>query len=599
MSSIPILAKLMITTSPVAPGSEVSGAKSPTTAGGKEINGEAAAAMAFAVLAAKGLKTVPTPAGAANLGGNGGTKGTKPSGKGGVVSSPSLNRMGGETFAVLMQQMCQQDQAQPLTGSVVPQAQTAQLITGMQREAVAFSDAALENVADAPIRRRGVVKIPVAKAVTGQAKSLLQGPGGAAKQPEITPGQPVEGDQPKQSVGISIVPGADKASVTAEAETQGVPAGAGGLAVKADGAVSTANPDAQPPADVKEHAPDAQPTPTIATPIKNASGARDLQAAQTKPSNAPHATTSQNTHSTDSGAEQLREPVQVVVVRDALQRASTGKGAGAKSGPVSPAQASSGAPTKGPVQAASGLQAPTASIKAGSASPVEEGVSSGSAVGKNSAPVALAGRGVGAPAAANQTLGETALGEMTEAAAGNSAPQVAVSDSTQVTGAQDGQQVAQTSLPDQIAGQLRASGARLGQQIVIRLNPPELGEVRITLQAEGSSVKGVLEVQNAETLQHIQRAAPALITRLSEGGVQLSRLELTLSADSDRSTADPFGSVFRDGQSGQSHQHSDNWGQHSSGDSVGGDVDDAWELETEQALMGAAQVGDESINVWR
>ncbi len=589
MSSIPILAKLMLSTSGVAPGSKASGAKSPSTAGGKGINGEAAAAMAVGVLAAKGSKTIPTLAGAADLGGNGGTEATKPSGKGGVVSSDSLNRMCGETFAVLMHQMCQQDQAQPLGESVVPQGETAQPIKGLQREAVAFSDAALENVTEAPIQQHGGVKIPVAEAVTGQAKSFLQEPGVTAKQSEITPGQPVEGNQPKQSVGISILPGADKVSVTAEAKTQGVPAGAGGTT---DLGVERA-------AVVKEHLPGAQPIPTTGTPASNASGGQDSQAAQTKPSNAPHATASQNTHPTDSGAEQLPEPVQVVVVRDALQRASTDKGPGAKGGPVSPTQASSGDSTKGPIQASPGLQAPPASIKAGSAAPVEERASGGSVVGKNSAPVASAGRPVAASAAANQTLGETAIGETTDAGGGNSALQVAVSDSTQVTGAQDGEQVAQTSLPDQIAGQLRASGARPGQQIVIRLNPPELGEVRITLQAEGRSVKGVLEVQNAQTLQHIQRAAPALMTRLSDGGVQLSRLELTLSTGSDRSTADASDSLFRDGQSDQSHQHADNWGQHSSGDSTGSDVGDAWELETEQVLTGAAHVGDESINVWR
>jgi flagellar hook-length control protein FliK len=85
---------------------------------------------------------------------------------------------------------------------------------------------------------------------------------------------------------------------------------------------------------------------------------------------------------------------------------------------------------------------------------------------------------------------------------------------------------ASTPLTDQISAALQSAGARLDKQIVVRLSPPELGKVRITLRSLGQSVRGVVEADNADTLRRLQREAPVLAQRLQEAGVDLKRLDV-------------------------------------------------------------------------
>ncbi len=86
-----------------------------------------------------------------------------------------------------------------------------------------------------------------------------------------------------------------------------------------------------------------------------------------------------------------------------------------------------------------------------------------------------------------------------------------------------------TSATNQIADALRASAARRGGRIVIQLNPPELGKVRVMLNTTGRDVRGVLEVDNPDTLNQIRREAPALLSRLAEAGIQLRQIDVSLS----------------------------------------------------------------------
>ncbi len=56
------------------------------------------------------------------------------------------------------------------------------------------------------------------------------------------------------------------------------------------------------------------------------------------------------------------------------------------------------------------------------------------------------------------------------------------------------------SLADQVAQSLRGTLERGGRSITLRLNPPELGKVRMSLQAEGRELRGGLEADNVRTL---------------------------------------------------------------------------------------------------
>jgi len=143
---------------------------------------------------------------------------------------------------------------------------------------------------------------------------------------------------------------------------------------------------------------------------------------------------------------------------------------------------------------------------------------------------------------------------------------------------------------DQIAETIRLRGARAGEQIVVQLHPPQLGRVRLTLQADGQEVRGVLEVDNVRALAELQREAPALANRLAEGGVALRRLDVQLS--------DPN----RNDSPGSGPQHGADGGQ----GAPQREAEDRGE-STQTALNAPGaepqdpsdqQVADESINVW-
>ncbi len=65
-------------------------------------------------------------------------------------------------------------------------------------------------------------------------------------------------------------------------------------------------------------------------------------------------------------------------------------------------------------------------------------------------------------------------------------------------------------------------------QIVIRLNPSELGSVCIKLQSNQQELTGVLEVSKLETKYEIEKELPQIIQALQSSGVQIKRLELML-----------------------------------------------------------------------
>ena len=161
-------------------------------------------------------------------------------------------------------------------------------------------------------------------------------------------------------------------------------------------------------------------------------------------------------------------------------------------------------------------------------------------------------------------------------------------------GGPDLSQAPESSMVDQIARVVRANAARTGRQIVVRLNPPELGRVRLMLHSDGSDVRGVLKVESPETLAELQREAGALVQRLAESGVQLRRLDVDL-ADDGSQGSDSGGSLARGGQ-GQTHDGPADMGQQTTPDSTG--EGDASEADAAPTMPNAYHVDDESINVW-
>jgi flagellar hook-length control protein FliK len=79
----------------------------------------------------------------------------------------------------------------------------------------------------------------------------------------------------------------------------------------------------------------------------------------------------------------------------------------------------------------------------------------------------------------------------------------------------------------QIQESIHSSLRQPDQQIIIRLNPPELGTVSLKFQEQKDQITGLLEVSKAQTRYEIERALPEIIRNLQDLGVQIKRLEVT------------------------------------------------------------------------
>jgi flagellar hook-length control protein FliK len=132
----------------------------------------------------------------------------------------------------------------------------------------------------------------------------------------------------------------------------------------------------------------------------------------------------------------------------------------------------------------------------------------------------------------------------------SSASQVLSADSP-IAGAENISQSAQTS-PDSLAGQLAdsfASAAGSGRRVVVKLNPPELGKVEMTLREEFGGLRCTLKVDNLRTLDQLKGETASLTQRLEDSGIQVKSVEVTLASSAGQANSDTSGSANRHGES--------------------------------------------------
>ncbi len=79
-----------------------------------------------------------------------------------------------------------------------------------------------------------------------------------------------------------------------------------------------------------------------------------------------------------------------------------------------------------------------------------------------------------------------------------------------------------------VAEAIRLSAVRGERRMTIRLDPPELGQVRVTLHARGRDVTATVQADSARTLGELQREAAAMVDRLGESGVEIRRIDFSL-----------------------------------------------------------------------
>jgi flagellar hook-length control protein FliK len=64
------------------------------------------------------------------------------------------------------------------------------------------------------------------------------------------------------------------------------------------------------------------------------------------------------------------------------------------------------------------------------------------------------------------------------------------------------------------------------KQVIVRLNPPELGKVVIKFSEQNNELTGTLEVSRAQTRTEIEQALPQIIRSLSESGINLRKIDV-------------------------------------------------------------------------
>ncbi|MBW8039412.1 MAG: hypothetical protein FVQ85_05380 [Planctomycetes bacterium] len=108
------------------------------------------------------------------------------------------------------------------------------------------------------------------------------------------------------------------------------------------------------------------------------------------------------------------------------------------------------------------------------------------------------------------------------------------------------------SVGEQIQESINSSFRLGNQQIVIRLNPPELGKVAIKFQEEADGITGLLEADKTQTRHQIQQALPEIIQNLQDCGIQIKRLEVVLTSQQEsQNLKDHSSAGGQDGFSGQ------------------------------------------------
>ena len=73
--------------------------------------------------------------------------------------------------------------------------------------------------------------------------------------------------------------------------------------------------------------------------------------------------------------------------------------------------------------------------------------------------------------------------------------------------------------------------------ITIKLNPPELGQVRVEFSQDREQLVGMLQVDRLQTKSQIEQALPQIVSTLQQSGVNLKRLDVMLT---DQHQGQPF-----------------------------------------------------------
>ena len=89
---------------------------------------------------------------------------------------------------------------------------------------------------------------------------------------------------------------------------------------------------------------------------------------------------------------------------------------------------------------------------------------------------------------------------------------------------------------EQIQESINNSFRTGSRQILIRLNPPDLGKVAIKFTEQNDEITGLLQVDKPQTRYQLQQALPEIIQNLQNSGITIKRLEVVLTGQQEQQT---------------------------------------------------------------
>jgi flagellar hook-length control protein FliK len=134
-----------------------------------------------------------------------------------------------------------------------------------------------------------------------------------------------------------------------------------------------------------------------------------------------------------------------------------------------------------------------------------------------------------------------------------------------------------------------------GGSVTIRLEPPELGRVRLQVRQEAGGIRGLLEVESPRALAQLQSEAPAMAARLADGGVHLRRMDVVLLEPSPSNQMP--GSSLADQQHPQGNFQASQQGRQEQPDAPPGPTGEP-DADVQDATPVMAVSADGSVNVW-
>jgi len=122
-----------------------------------------------------------------------------------------------------------------------------------------------------------------------------------------------------------------------------------------------------------------------------------------------------------------------------------------------------------------------------------------------------------------------------------------------------GQQVAESQIFDQVVTRFVGSANGESGRMVLRLQPAELGSLKIELQIEGDRIRANLHAQTQQVQEVLERNLPQLRNALAEQGLKIDQFQVDVNKD--QSQQQQFEQMAQQQQRQQSQQQKQDWQQ--------------------------------------